>query len=95
MLVVSAVLLSAWAAVWVLVLPLLMLSDADNGRFGRDLATVWLPEIAIGLGAAVACMVMVRAERRRPALWKVLAVPAVAVVVLVVWSAVVLPTGGG
>lgn len=44
---VAAGTLLAWAGLWVVILlPLVMLEDADNGRFGHDIRTFWTPEVA-------------------------------------------------
>ena len=94
-LIVAAVAFFAWVAVWVLILPLLLLSDADNGRFGHDLAVVWLPEVVVALAGGAASLAMLSVEDSRPAIWKVLAFPVLAATAVAVLSAVVLPTGGG
>lgn len=43
-LIVAFAVFCLWALVWLFLLPALMISDADNGRFGRDMWLLWLPE---------------------------------------------------
>jgi hypothetical protein len=88
-LIVSSAFFWVWAGLLVLILPLLFVNDADNGRLNHDLTFVWLPEIAVALAGAVVCLVMLGVERKRPRLWKVLIPPAVAIVALVVTTVVV------
>lgn len=81
---VSAVLLFLWVGLWFAVLPLLLLSDADNGVATHDLRTLWIPEVLPGLITAVVCLVMVQEDRRRKLSWRLLAVPCVLLGVTVV-----------
>lgn len=77
-------LLFLWVGLWFAVLPLLLLSDADNGVATHDLRTLWIPEVLPGLITAVVCLVMVQEDRRRKLSWRLLAVPCVLLGVTVV-----------
>lgn len=72
---VTAAVLFSWAGLWVVMLPLLVVNDADNGRLGHDFRTLWVPEFIPAVITAVVCLIMVQAERRHPFGMKLLAVP--------------------
>jgi hypothetical protein len=85
LLITTSVLLWLWAGLLVLFLPLLALGDADNGQFGWDFMTLWLPEVAVAAGCAIACLIALEYERNTPALWRILAVPGACVALLVLF----------
>jgi len=86
----SAVVLGLWCVVWLAIFPLLVVSDADNGRLGHDLAAVWLPEFAVGAAGTVGCLVFAFNARIQARLAnRVLLAPVVALVALVFTSAMV------
>lgn len=92
-LIATGALSLGWAALWALLLPALLINDADNNRLGHDLNTLWFPQIALGVVSAVSCLIAFLAERwpRRPriARWLPLAVcPAAAIV-----AALLIPNG--
>ena len=93
-LIVTSTLLWAWGGIWILLFPALLLSDADNGRFAHDLRLVWLPEVALAVTGAVACLVFIRYESNQPPLWRVLAVPVAAVTAIAALSTVVFSSAG-
>jgi len=68
-LAVSAGLFFAWAGIWVLLLPALMINDADNGRFRYDLSRVWIPEFELAAVGVVYCVVMLAAGGAKPSPW--------------------------
>lgn len=77
--------LGLWCLVWLAIFPLLVVSDADNGRLGHDLAAVWLPEFSLGLLGAVVCLVFAFNQRAQARLGnRVLLAPAMAAAALVV-----------
>ena len=93
-LLVLQVLFWCYAGVWVLLLPAMVISDADNGAFGHDFSTILVPEIGIACLGAVACIAGLQLERRGSDWWKALAAPAAAAAAVVVLSVIVLPAGG-
>jgi hypothetical protein len=92
-LVASLTVLCAWAGVWVLLLPALMLNDADNGRFDHDLRVIWIPEFGLSTAGAVICLAMLAIGRARRGL-ATLVPPAVVLAAIIITSVVVLPVGG-
>ena len=74
---VMAAVLFAWAGLWVVMLPLLPINDADNGRSGHDFRTLWLAEFLPAALTAVVCLVMVQAERRKQLSVKLVTIPCV------------------
>jgi uncharacterized protein DUF2510 len=92
-LVISLTVLCAWAGVWVLLLPALLLNDADNGRFDHDLRVTWIPEFGLSTIGAMICMAMLAiGPVRRPL--ATLVPPAVMLAAIIITSVVVLPVGG-
>jgi len=86
----SAVVLGLWCVVWLTIFPLLVVSDADNGRLGHDLAVVWLPEFAVGAAGTVGCLVFAFNASIQSRLGnRVLLAPALSVAALVFTSAMV------
>jgi Protein of unknown function (DUF2510) len=63
---VTAAVLFSWAALWLAILPSLVINDADNGRAGHDLRTLWVPEFLPAVITAIVCLALVRVDRRRP-----------------------------
>ena len=89
-LAVSLGLFFAWAGVWVLLLPALMIGDADNGRFQYDLYRMWIPELGSAAAAVAYCIVVLAAGGGRPRPWTVVPLAALAAVVII-FTAVGLP----
>ena len=81
---VTAAILLSWAGLWLVMLPFLFISDADNGRLGHDFRTLWVPEFLPAVITAVVCLVMVQAKQRRAAGMRFLALPAVLLVATIV-----------
>lgn len=89
-LVVSAVVFALWCVVWLAIFPLLVVSDADNGRLGHDLAVVWLPEFSLGAAGMSVCFVLAFNAKVHARLGnKVLFAPAATVVALVLSGVVI------
>jgi hypothetical protein len=86
--VVGAAVLFSWAGLWLVMLPLLVLNDADNGRAGHDFRTLWLPEFLPAVITATVCLVMVQVERRKPLRARLLALPTLLFVATVIVDAV-------
>ena len=61
-------LFSFWSAIWVIGLPLMMLGEADNGKFNNDFETIWLPNFALGVVGVIVSIAMLMLEKRRPEL---------------------------
>lgn len=78
---VLLVLFAGWALIWILLFPALMLNDADNGKFGHDVTTLWLPQVGLGVLGIGACVsTLVIEGRQRWPIWQVLLPPGLAVV---------------
>ena len=86
-------LLFVWAVIWILLFPAMAISDADNGRFNHDLHVIWLPEFGLSVLGAIACLVALSFESKRPRLWAILAAPVVSIVAIATLSLFVLPAG--
>jgi hypothetical protein len=88
-LAVQILLSVASAVLWIvagtlaILLPLLVISDADNGQLNWDFTTLWLPDFVVAVGGAVTCLLALGYEKRRPDLWRILAIPVAAVVLVV------------
>ena len=61
--------------VWALLLPAMIVSDADNGRLGRDFALLWIPEVVLATSGALTSLILVGAVRRRSRHWTILLTP--------------------
>jgi hypothetical protein len=83
---------SGMAGLWVVMLPFLMLSDADNGRFDRD-AGGWAILFVVLLANVAVPFVMLALERRRPPLWRVLLPVALSAGLVIFVGALLLPFG--
>jgi len=83
-LVVTAGILLSWAGMWLAMLPLLLINDADNGRFGHDFRSLWVPEFLPAVITAVVCLVMVQAVQRRAVGMRLLALPVALLVITIV-----------
>lgn len=81
-LITASVLFFAWAGIFVLLLPSLLLNDADNGRFGHDLATIWAPEIGLAFAGAMYCLITLARAGARLRPWML--VPPVLLVIAIV-----------
>ncbi len=92
MLIVTSTLLWVWAGIWMVLFPALLISDADNGQFNHDLSVEWLPEVGLSIVGAMACLLTLRREAKRPQPWRVLVVPVTAVVAIATLSAVIFTT---
>jgi hypothetical protein len=89
-LAVSLGLFLAWGGIWVLLLPALMIGDADNGRFQYDLYRMWIPELGSAAAAVVYCIIMLAAGGARPRPWTMIP-PAVLAAVVTTFTVVGLP----
>ena len=89
-LAVSAALFLAWAGIWVLLLPVLMLHDADNGRFEYDLSRMWIPEVQSASAGVVYCIVVLAAGGANPNPWTLVPLAVLATAVTI-YTVVALP----
>jgi hypothetical protein len=89
-LAVSLGLFLAWGGIWVLLLPALMLGDADNGRFQYDLYRMWIPELGSSAAAVVYCIVVLAAGGAKPRPWTVVP-PVVLAAVVTIFTVIGLP----
>lgn len=93
-LTVSLALFLAWGGIWVLLVPALMIGDADNLRFQYDLYREWLPELGSAGVGVVYCTVMLAAGGARPRPWTVVP-PALLAAVVTMFTVVGLPLVAG
>lgn len=93
-LIVSAVLFFAWGGVVALLLPALLINDADNGKLGHDLAYTWIPEVVLGLGAGLLCVWLAAAQHRKER-WSGLLWPLLGVAAIALWSGILSATSLG
>lgn len=89
-LAVSSGLFFAWAGIWVLLLPALMINNADNGRFGHDLSRVWIPEFEPAAVGVVYCAVILAVGGAKPSPWTLVPL-AVLVAAITIYTVVGLP----
>lgn len=73
----------AWTGIWILLLPALMINDADNGRFDYDLSRIWLPELGLAATGVMYCIVVLAACGARPRAWTLITPAGLAAVVII------------
>lgn len=90
--IVASVASGLYLALWVVLFPLVVVNDADNGCLGHDLAHTWLPLFATSFVATVSCVAAAAAGIERRSRWWVL-LPASCVVLALAALYVVPPVG--
>ncbi|MGC8462655.1 MAG: DUF2510 domain-containing protein [Acidimicrobiales bacterium] len=86
--VVASVGSGLYLALWVVLFPLVVVNDADNGCLGHDVTHVWLPLVATSLVATVSCVTMAVVGIERRSRWWVLLPASCVVLALAVLYAV-------
>lgn len=88
-LVAAAACFGLWCAVWAVILPLLLVNDADNGRLAQDLLALWLPEFVLGAVGVVVSVVACDPGLQTRLKNRVLLLPGAVLAALVVASVVI------